>query len=338
MVHSIAQQDLKTASEVVTCYSLLDLATQTGVSDFTEGIYHGDEHTPYEEAQRNQAEHLLDLARCRAGSRLLDIGCGYGRVVKAALQRGAEARGITISSTQVEHCQADGLDVELLNYQAIPESWNGTYDCVIANGSLEHFVQPRDAVAGRADEIYREMFDIVHRLLEPCSQSCRFVTTAIHFSNFHVDPTAMLRYPHRFRRGTEAHHYSLLVHGFGGFYPSLGQLERCAAGKFELVAEEDGTEDYRLTSEEWLHRLQHAFHADPWFLLRVAGKTLRHPMQSLELLDCLLVAQSWNWQFRGPNPPMRLLRQTWQRVNQGQVSRENERSQPNLSVRSRETL
>jgi cyclopropane-fatty-acyl-phospholipid synthase len=315
MVHSIAQRELMTAKNVVTCYNLLDLATQAGVNDFTEGIYHGKSDTPYEEAQRNQAEHLLDLASCQAGSHLLDIGCGYGRVVKAALQRGAEARGITISPTQVERCRANGLDVELLNYRDIPDSWDGTYDCIIANGSLEHFVQPRDAVAGRADEIYRQMFGTVYRLLNPRSQSGRFVTTAIHFGNFDIDPAEMLRLPHRFRRGSDAHHYALLVHGFGGFYPSLGQLERGAAGHFELVSEEDGTEDYRLTSEEWLHRLQHALHSDPWFLLRITGKTLRHPMQSLELLDCLLIAQSWNWQFRGPNPPMRLLRQTWQRIN-----------------------
>jgi hypothetical protein len=30
------------------------------------------------------------------------------------------------------------------------------------------------------------------------------------------------------------------------------------------------------------------------------------------MVQCVLLAESWNWQFRGPNPPTRLLRHTWQ--------------------------
>ena len=85
---------------------------QTGVHDFTEGIYRGDPKTPYDQAQRNQAEHLLDLALCHEGSRLLDIGCGYGRVLETACRRGAVALGITISPVQAEYCRARGLDEE----------------------------------------------------------------------------------------------------------------------------------------------------------------------------------------------------------------------------------
>jgi hypothetical protein len=41
--------------------------------------------------------------------------------------------------------------------------------------------------------------------------------------------------------------------------------------------------------------------------------TLRHPVQLVTLLRCLLGSESWNWQFRGDPPPTLLLRQTWQR-------------------------
>lgn len=61
---------------VVTCYDMLDMVLRAGVRDLTEGVYYGDAATPYEEAQQNQANHLLDQARCHHGSRLLDIGCG----------------------------------------------------------------------------------------------------------------------------------------------------------------------------------------------------------------------------------------------------------------------
>ena len=38
---------------------------------------------------------------------------------------------------------------------------------------------------------------------------------------------------------------------------------------------------------------------------------LEHPLQAATMVLCILVCESWNWQFRGPNPPTRLLRQTW---------------------------
>jgi len=39
---------------------------------------------------------------------------------------------------------------------------------------------------------------------------------------------------------------------------------------------------------------------------------MRHPVQTFDMLTCMLGTESWNWQFRGENPPTRLLRQTWE--------------------------
>ena len=33
------------------------------------------------------------------------------------------------------------------------------------------------------------------------------------------------------------------------------------------------------------------------------------------MIRCLLICESWNWQFRGAHPPTRLLRQTWAYVD-----------------------
>jgi len=41
---------------------------------------------------------------------------------------------------------------------------------------------------------------------------------------------------------------------------------------------------------------------------------LSHPFQFPTMLYCMLVSQSWNWQFRPPYPPVQLLRQTWDYV------------------------
>ena len=52
-------------------------------------------------------------------------------------------------------------------YREIDGTWNGRFDAVICNGSIEHFVQAEDVRAGRSDEIYRELFEICHRVIDP---------------------------------------------------------------------------------------------------------------------------------------------------------------------------
>ena len=102
-------------------------------------------------------------------------------------------------------------------------AWEHAFDAIIANGSLEHFVQAADAAAGRADAIYEEMFAICRRLLV---SGGRLVTTAIHFRDVtQFDPTEILRGSAAHPRGSPAFQYATLVETFGGWYPEPGQLE-----------------------------------------------------------------------------------------------------------------
>ena len=94
---------MPTSPTVVTCYSLFDaFMTRCGFTDLTDGMYEGDARRPYESAQARQAHELLNRAEVEKGSRLLDIGCGYGRILRAAEARGAKAWGITVSPEQVK--------------------------------------------------------------------------------------------------------------------------------------------------------------------------------------------------------------------------------------------
>ena len=111
-------------------------------------------------------------------------------------------------------------------------------------------------------------------------------------------------------------HWAMLERCMGGFYPDEGQLERCAEPYFRLVTEVDGTEDYRLTSEEWLNRTRRSFvkrETASRILKRLLPFAARYPGRSLASLALLLTA-SWQWQFRGANPKTRLLRHVWVRT------------------------
>ncbi len=300
---------------VVNCYSAVDrFFPACGLFDLTEGIYHGNSELPFEQAQANQHDYLLDQVQCGEGSRLLDIGCGYGTLLQRARYRGVVGVGITVNPEQVCYCRRKGLDVHLLDYRAIPREWDGAFDGLIANGSMEHFVQPDDVATGRADDVYRHLFATVHRLIDPASSIRRFTTTTIHILRKPSVLPVLLNSPFTLRRGSDDFHWAVLEQGWGGYYPEPGQLFRCAKDYFDLVEEVDGTEDYRLTSEEWLRQFRRALQS-PRRAIKIGLSSLpiffRAPRQFMTLLLGFLSSQSWNWQFRPPNPPTRLLRQTW---------------------------
>jgi cyclopropane-fatty-acyl-phospholipid synthase len=305
------------APSVVACYSLFDhVFPACGFTDLTDGMYEGDASRSYDAAQARQAEVLLDRAGVSVGSRLLDIGCGYGRILRAAEARGARAWGITVSPEQVRWNSRAGLRTLHKDYRQIGQNWNEHFDAVIANGSLEHFVQPADAAAGRDDDIYRHMFATVHRLLDPHTESARFVTTAIHFRGRRPDPRDWLRSPSEFSPRSPRFHWARLARSFGGWYPVPGQLERCAEGFFRLIDEEDGTEDYRLTSETWLSGVRRSFvsRRAPRVWWACARAFAHRPIAMIQMVQCTLGSETWSWQFRGNPPPALLLRQTWERV------------------------
>jgi cyclopropane fatty-acyl-phospholipid synthase-like methyltransferase len=298
---------------VVNCYTLFDkFFPSCGLLDYTEGIYHGDATIPLERAQLEQIRYVLDEVQCGRGSRVLDIGCGNGTLLDEVRRRGAIGVGITISPEQTALCRRHGLEVQCINYEDLGDQWNAKFDAVVANGPIEHFVQPRDAIRGQADAIYRRMFEIFHRAIDPDSPVRRLINTTIHFVR-RPRPEALLTSPRHHARGSDDWHWSWLARSFGGFYPMLGQFERSAAGRFELLNEIDGTDDYRLTSEEWLRRIRHALRTrlGLTIFLKSLPFAVRRARQTFDMLTCMLATESWNWQFRGPNPPTRLLRQTW---------------------------
>jgi cyclopropane-fatty-acyl-phospholipid synthase len=107
--------------------------------------YFRDESRSIDQAQADKLEFICRKLRLRAGDRLLDIGCGWGGLVRfAAHEHGARAVGITLSAKQAEYAQtrirADGLQdrcsVELRDYRELGPL--GAFDKVASVGMVEH--------------------------------------------------------------------------------------------------------------------------------------------------------------------------------------------------------
>lgn len=295
------------------CYTLVHAAEAVGIRDLADGEFLPTDHT-LEEGIERQLNGLLDRVGCtHPGFRLLEIGCGYGHLLRLAQQRGAHAVGVNVSPEQVKYCNDHGSQVYCCTYRDLLEAkeWHGQFDGVIANGSLEHWVQPEDVQAGRMDAIYRESFAIAHRALNPDADA-RYVTTAIHVKR-EVRPEYLLTPWYRQPRGSDRRHFSLLHSWMGGYYPVDGQLEACAKPYFSLESEEDGTLGYKIANDYRMARMIRGLYTNPKLVWRIARALARHPWITTAMIECYFIEKTWDWQFWGDDPPMKLLRHAWKK-------------------------
>jgi SAM-dependent methyltransferase len=296
------------------CYTLVHAAEAVGIRDLADGEFLPSD-TTLEQGIERQLNYLLDEVGCiRPGFRLLEIGCGYGHLLRLARDRGALAVGVNLSAEQVAHCRRQGLHVHCCTYRDLlhETDWHGQFDGVIANGSLEHWVQPEDVQAGRMNEIYRESFAIADVLLDPHRPDARYVTTAIHVKR-EVKPEYLLSPWYLQPLGSDRRHFSLLHHWMGGYYPVDGQLAACARPYFVLDKEVDGTLGYKIANDYRMARMLHGLYTNPKLVWRLLRSLACQPFVAATMLECYYLEQSWDWQFRGIDPPMKLLRHTWRR-------------------------
>ena len=125
--------------------------------------------TPYDvpavadlaEAQAAKIERLLDEAGVGAGTRVLEIGSGWGELAIRAARRGATVRTITLSTEQKALADqriaaarlSDRVSVDLCDYRAV----TGTYDAVVS-------VEMIEAVGW---EYWQTYFETLDRVLAP---------------------------------------------------------------------------------------------------------------------------------------------------------------------------
>lgn len=95
-------------------------------------------------AEGYRADHLLVAQMVEPGSKVLDVGCGEGDLLRLLETRGVDGRGIELSREGVNLCVAKGLavvqgdaDTDLINYP------DDAFDYVILSQTLQATRQPR---------------------------------------------------------------------------------------------------------------------------------------------------------------------------------------------------
>ena len=93
------------------------------------------------QAQAAKIERLLDSTGVRAGSRVLEIGTGWGELALRAAARGAQVTTVTLSVEQARLARrriaaaghADAVDLQVRDYR----DTDGTYDAVVSVEMIE---------------------------------------------------------------------------------------------------------------------------------------------------------------------------------------------------------
>jgi cyclopropane-fatty-acyl-phospholipid synthase len=192
-----------------------------------------------EEAQESKLDfHLraVDAASCR---RLLDVGCGWGALLhRATTVYGVEqALGLTLSSEQakfIEQSRWPGVAVNVVGYQSF--ELDVPVDGIVSIGAFEHFAKPGLSPKQKI-ATYAGFFRNCHRWLKPGG---RLSLQTICWGGVQRDSCGALLPLDIFPESD---------------IPFASEVLEAANDRFELVATENGREDYILTLQEWLSRL-----------------------------------------------------------------------------------
>lgn len=114
--------------------------TDSNYHTYTPGNY-ASEADSLEDAAERKLGDAFHFLRLKDGDRLLEVGCGWGGMLRYAARRGVRATGITLSQHQKEFCETltgrEGLDVEVLYQDFFTYQPAQRYDAISMMGVIE---------------------------------------------------------------------------------------------------------------------------------------------------------------------------------------------------------
>ncbi|MEO9806063.1 MAG: class I SAM-dependent methyltransferase [Reichenbachiella sp.] len=218
---------------------------------FSNAMYNGDYSMSLDEAQLKKYEFVAKELGIKKGSKVLDLGCGWGGWLKYLRDEiGAEGVGVNLSDGQVAACVSNGLDAHIKDARFVKPEDFGMFDAVTAFGSFEHVSSVKDYREGRQDAVYEDYFKHVANLLNPGGrfymQSMTFEKNMIPFDDIDINAP----------KDSDSYFIALLRKHNPDSWVPYGQehIVRTAEPYMNKVFYSDGRLDYVKTNREWTKR------------------------------------------------------------------------------------
>ena len=166
---AVEGQEWDKAKEMDFTYTNLDKFIRLSLGEnahFSNAMYDGDYSLSLDEAQHRKYDFVIDQLNIKEGSRVLDLGCGWGGWLKYVQEKtGAKGVGINLSKGQVAACRNNGLEVYLKDARYVKPEDFGQFDAITAFGSFEHVASVNDYITGKLNDVYKDYFDHIYNLL-----------------------------------------------------------------------------------------------------------------------------------------------------------------------------
>ncbi|KGE09899.1 cyclopropane-fatty-acyl-phospholipid synthase [Burkholderia gladioli] len=206
---------------------------------YSSALWHRDDED-LETAQRNKLDWHLARAGSAGARRLLDVGCGWGGLIRRALQGNPDCHCTGLTLSREQHAFLGGLDPHRVDVRL--ESWAdhqalAPYDGIVSIGAFEHFARldqsREEKIAG-----YRDFFRFCSRnLVEGGHVSLQTIvyenSARQHFSQFFeqtIFPESDL--------------------------PHLAEIAEASQHLFEIVELRNDRHHYARTLRQWSARLR----------------------------------------------------------------------------------
>ena len=281
-------QEWDKAKEMDFTYTNIDTFIRLSLGEnahFSNAMYDGDFSLSLDEAQKRKYDFVIKNLNIKKGSRVLDLGCGWGGWLKyIKKEAGAEGVGINLSKGQVAACRENGLEVYLKDARYIKPEDFGTFDAVTAFGSYEHVASVSDLMSDSLDDVYQDYFKHVFNLLKPGGrfymQSMVFSKNFVPYDEWDIDAP----------KDSDAYMLALLSKHNPDSWIPIGheQIIKDASKYFDKVFYSSGRLDYVKTNREWT-KLFYKFNLKKylWFASLVpklfTDKEFRHQLAVLRV-------------------------------------------------------
>lgn len=237
-------------------YTTLDKIFRLSIgetADFSGAMYNGDFSLTLEQAQIAKHNFVADQLNIKKGSRVLEMGSGWGPFLKFVTEeRGAKAIGLTLSQGQYSACRKKGFDVHIKDCRKVAPADFGTFDAVVSVGAFEHFCSVEEYKAGRQEKVYRDFFETVSNLLPVGG---RLFLQTITFTKNMLDFEAMDLHA---EKNSNAYITALTVKHLPGSWLPYGpeMIIRNAESFFKVINISSGRADYIETIRVWRKMLR----------------------------------------------------------------------------------